>query len=294
MMQVSDDLASTVREHVVDLVDRGRVHVWEWPGSANAPVLVLLHGAGLDAEVNWFPVGPALSRHFRVITLDMPGHGRGLPATSPYRLEDCADDVAAVLRALDTGPVVAVGYSMGGMVAQLFWHRHADLTAGLVLCATARNAAGTLWEQMFSLGMPMAMRTARWMPPLFLAGADSIAGPLLDAQMDPGARRTTLAHMRRTPLAVVLEAMHAVSRFTSHQWIGTVDVPTAVVVTRHDRIVAPRRQHKLADAVPGSIVVEVDGDHGIFLADTDEFTDGLLEACTAVTGAKPPTATTAA
>lgn len=287
------DRSAQVVEHVLDLPGRGVLPVHEWPGPAGAPVLVLVHGVTLDWRTNWSQVCPALSRQFRVLALDMRGHGRGLPA-GPYRLEDCADDVAAVAVALGTGPVVVVGYSMGGMIAQLVWHRHPELTAGLVLCSTARDVAGTYWEQAVTLGMPLVVATTRFLSPFFPVGADSIAAPLLDASLDPQARQPALEQMRRTPLATALDAMHAVSRFSSHRWIGGVDVPTAVLVTRHDRVVAPRRQRRLAEAVPGATIVEIDGDHGVFLADPTGFSDGLLAACAAATAEDPPRADSAA
>jgi pimeloyl-ACP methyl ester carboxylesterase len=269
-------------EHRVDLGDRGRCRVWEWPGPVGAPTVVLLHGVALDAETNWFPVCPTLGTQFRVITFDLRGHGQGgLPTTGTWRIEDCADDAAAVVHALATGPVIPVGYSMGGMVAQELWHRHPTLVAGLVLCATARNVAGTPGEMFLSMGMPWAIGAAKWVPLLSAIGSDSLAGPLLDASMDGPARAAALRHMRRTSLWVALEAMHAVSRFTSHRWIGTVDVPTGVLVTRHDRIVDPRRQGKLAASIPHSTVVEIAGDHGVFLADPTAFGHALLEVCSA-------------
>jgi 3-oxoadipate enol-lactonase len=100
--------------------------------------------------------------------------------------------------------------------------------------------------------------------------------------------------MRRVPLATALDAMRAACSFSSHLWIGGVDVPTAVLITRHDRIVAPQRQHKLAAAVPGAAVVEIDGDHGVFLADPDGFAEGLRQACAAVTLPVAPPSSTAA
>jgi 3-oxoadipate enol-lactonase len=281
-------------DHHVTLPGRGRVIVHDWSGPLGAPVLVLVHGVALDVEINWASVAPILARRFRVLALDLRGHGRGLPVAGRFSLEDCADDIAAALRVLDTGPVIPVGFSIGGMVAQLLWRRHRDLVAGLVLCSTARNVTGSPWERMLSMAMPWAVLTVTWLSPFSAVGTDAIAGPLLDGSLAPAQRRTALAHMRRVPLATAMDAMRACCAFTSHTWIGSVDVPTAVVVTRDDRIVAPRRQHKLAAAVPRATVVEIDGDHGVFLADPEGFSDGMLRACAAVTLPVAPSSTTAA
>jgi pimeloyl-ACP methyl ester carboxylesterase len=76
--------------------------------------------------------------------------------------------------------------------------------------------------------------------------------------------------------------MQAVGEFTSHSWIGSVDVPTALVVTRHDRVVPPRRQWKLARALPDAHVVELDGGHDVFLHSPARFAVAVESACEAV------------
>ncbi len=76
--------------------------------------------------------------------------------------------------------------------------------------------------------------------------------------------------------------MQAVAGFSSHAWIGTVDVPSAVVVTRHDRVVHPHRQHKLARALPRSTVVEIDGGHDVFLEAPARLAAAIEAACAAV------------
>ncbi len=286
--------AALLREHDLDLGPRGRAWVWEWPGPAGAPALVLVHGVALDAESNWFPVLPALAAHFRLIVPDLRGHGRGPDHRGGWQVGDYADDVAAVVEAFDVGPVVAAGYSMGGMVVQELWHRHPDLVAGLALCATARNMAGTPAEALVGLATPWILPVARIMPGLRAIGSDALAGPLLDARMDPATRGAALARLRRTPLVVTLEAMLAANRFTSHRWIGTVDVPTAVLLTEHDRVVLPARQRKLAAAIPDCRIVAVPGDHGVFLGDPATFGRGLLEACCLAARLPSPTSTNAA
>src|SRR5215208_4336494 len=120
----------------VDLPGRGTTFVREVPGPPGAPTLLLLHGWIASAGLNWFRAFDELGERFRVIAPDLRGHGRGLRARRRFRLSDCADDAAALLDELDTGPVIAVGYSMGGPVAQLLWKRHRDKVQGLVLCST--------------------------------------------------------------------------------------------------------------------------------------------------------------
>ena len=122
---------------LVELPGRGTTRVWECPGPPGAGTLVLIHGVAGTAELNWGKVFAPLGRHFRVVAADLRGHGDGIRLRSRFRLEDCADDVAALASVLDIRRFAAVGYSMGGMVAQLLYRRHASLLSGLVLCSTA-------------------------------------------------------------------------------------------------------------------------------------------------------------
>src|ERR1039458_8056338 len=88
------------------------------------PAGLLLHGWTASADLNFCPVYARLAERYRVIALDLRGHGRGMRSTEPFSLEDCADDAAALLDEVGAGPVVVVGYSMGGPVALLLARRH--------------------------------------------------------------------------------------------------------------------------------------------------------------------------
>ncbi len=267
--------------HVLDLPGRGPTVVWDVAGPAGAPTLLLLHGVTLTAALNWGGILPTLGRSYRVLLLDQRGHGGGTPSGA-FRLENCADDAAAVAAQLGVERLVVVGYSMGGQVAQLMWRRHPSLVAGLVLCSTARNVSGGPWERSASLLMPSLVTAAMWMPMPGAMRADLVGSALLDTECNPQQRHWALSEMRRTSLVDALAAMQAVGEFTSHSWIGSVDVPTAVVVTRHDRVVPPRRQWKLAHALPDATVVELDGGHDVFLHSPARFAAAVESACAAV------------
>jgi 3-oxoadipate enol-lactonase len=278
----------------IPLPGRGHGHVYHAPGPAGSPTLVLLHGLWATGSLNWFPAFGPLRDRFGVAAVDLRGHGRGLPVDGHFRVSDCADDVAALIEALGTGPAIVVGYSLGGVVAQMTWRRHPDQVAGLVLCATARNFAGTWREQAFFRGMfgvtlaahaAAVVRAQRAGAP---APMETEAAPvtIVDDGGPVGRLMPSWAfdEMRRCDPLAAVGAMAALGRFSSHGWIGEVDVPAAVVVTTRDRLIAPSRQRKLAAAIPGATVHEVDGDHGACVLGAERFVPALLEACESVAG----------
>ncbi|MGP3970871.1 alpha/beta fold hydrolase [Streptomyces sp. 6N223] len=111
------------------------VDTGEEPGPT-APALLLVHGWGSDGE-DWSEHLPLLAPHHRVLVPDLPGHGR-----TPDRPGRCAPravaaDLADWLRGLGTGPVVAVGHSMGGQAVTALAVEHPALVRSVVAIATA-------------------------------------------------------------------------------------------------------------------------------------------------------------
>jgi pimeloyl-ACP methyl ester carboxylesterase len=274
--------AATPLTRLVELPGRGTTRVWECAGPRGAETVMLIHGVTFTAELNWGLVFAALARHFRVVAVDLRGHGDGISTGGRFRLEDCADDVAALAEALGLRTFVAVGYSMGGMVAQLLHRRHAPLLSGLVLCCTARNVRETPAENLAILTLPAMLAALRWNPALHLMSAEHLGKTLLGHVDDPVTDRWVRAQLSRTSLASAVSAIQAVCEFRSDGWIGQVDVPAAVVVTTRDRIVPASRQLRLAAAIPGASVHRVDADHSVCINAPQLFAPALLEACWSV------------
>jgi 3-oxoadipate enol-lactonase len=262
----------------VELPSRGRTFVREQPGPAGAPTVVLLHGWTATAALNWLPSFGPLADHFRVIALDHRGHGRGLRAAVPFRLEDCADDVAALLRELGIGSCVAAGYSMGGPIAQLLWRRHPDLVAGLVLCATSATFHGTAREGALSAMAAGSSFVAAMHPfqPMLATVSAALRGWNRDHHLESG--REALRH----DWTKIAEAGRAICRFDSRSWIHGVSVPTTVIATSADDVVPPRRQLALAGAIPNATVRIVDGGHSVCTTNPLRFVPALIDACTEV------------
>jgi pimeloyl-ACP methyl ester carboxylesterase len=102
----------------------------ETHGPSGAPVMVLLHGTRRTRAV-WRRQVDGLSDAFRIITVDLPGHGA--LADVPFRLRDAADLVGAVIDVAGSGRAIVVGQSLGGYVGMDLAARRPDQVAGLVL-----------------------------------------------------------------------------------------------------------------------------------------------------------------
>ncbi len=94
-----------------------------WIGG-NGPTVVLLHGAG-DQAGAWNHLAPTLLPHYRVIALDLAGHGDSEPKKGPLPLGTIYGGLESVLNATNDGkPVTIVGNSLGGWMAMLYAYRN--------------------------------------------------------------------------------------------------------------------------------------------------------------------------
>ncbi|MEU1281743.1 alpha/beta hydrolase [Streptomyces sp. NPDC005805] len=107
--------------------------------AADTPSIVLVHGTRFSAG-QWSPQLAALQEEFAVTAVDLPGHGAR--STEPWSLKAAADVIADAVDALDRGPAVVVGHSLGGYASLEFAHRHPERLRGLVLAGASASTRG--------------------------------------------------------------------------------------------------------------------------------------------------------
>lgn len=270
--------------HRVKLPGRGTTFVREVEGPTGAPTVLLLHGWCASAGLNWFQAFEPLSRHFRVIAPDHRGHGRGIRSRKHFKLADCADDMDVLCNELETGPVIAVGYSLGGPVAQLMWHRHPRHVSGMVLAATTTNVVPRLHEKLgFMMMMAAATSGSRaggMVTHLPTRWARSLRPVSTDGHRPNTMQRWAGAEMRRHNWRMLFEAGRSISRYDGAGWIGDVDVPTTVLITARDRAIPPEAQRAMAEAIPGAATHEIDDGH--LACSSAGFGDHVTTACLSV------------
>ncbi|MDE2667355.1 MAG: alpha/beta fold hydrolase [Acidobacteriota bacterium] len=183
-------------------------------------------------------------RNFRCLAVDFRGHGDSEAPAEGYSIEQLAGDLSAMMAALEIGPAVIVGHSMGGMVAQQFCLERPEQTAALVLVATiAADAEDRL----------ISKRIAADARRMSFSGAFDRH---FDAWFSPGAphavRDWVKRQMRSTPDDLGLQLVDAYSRFDLTRRLGEIIRPTLVIGTRSDDSAPPGQSRRLAELIPGA------------------------------------------
>ncbi len=244
--------------------------------NANAPVVALLHGWTGNADINFFPVYAELARNYSILAVDHRGHGRGLRTHDRFTLEDCADDVVAIMDQLGISSVTAVGYSMGGPIAMLMSKQHSTRVHSLVLCATALEWSATRNER-------TRWKIGRVVSPVFRLLTTPrlidryIKGKIPRASSAAILRPWLVSEIRRNDSWTMNQAGRALSKHDARPWAAMLGVPTASIVTSQDSLVALHKQQALARATQ-AIVIEIDGDHLVNWQKPELFTAAVVDA----------------
>lgn len=267
---------------MLDLAGRGQTYVTDTPGPTDdAPAILLLHALGTTGLLTWYPSIEPLSRRFRVVTMDQRWHGRGIQSET-FSLSDCADDAAALIELLGLRDTIVGGFSMGSMVAQRVWRQHPGLVEGLVLAATTDRFRRTPWEHGFHASMGLTMQGLRGVSRsralVHVARRTARAIDLGPTDIHEWALR----ELRSTSPWAVGQALAALGRHHTRPWLARIDVPTAVVVLRHDKVIPARRQYELARRIPGATVHDIPAGHAACVMEAETFVPAFVEAAVTV------------
>ena len=174
------------------------------------PALVLVHGWSCDRTYWAEQVGP-LSSHYKVVTIDLAGHGESGLGREEWTIDSFGADVAAVIDSLDLESVVLVGHSMGGDVIFQAARRMPERVRLLVMLDTYRQLDEPrndeeIDEFVARLESDFPAVTANFVRSMFPAGADSalvdrVASDMASAPpaVALGAVRSSFRHAREIP-----------------------------------------------------------------------------------------------
>jgi len=176
--------------HEGEWVRTNGLHIYYETQGSGEP-LILLHG-GTETGHMWQPHIPSFAEHFRVIAPDSRGHGQTDNPTGELSYRLMADDVAALIRALDLTKPLVCGYSDGGQIALELGMRHPGLARALVVGAAwyKQSELYLQWAARLGFETPGAVDFAK-LPPSFIEYWKTTHR----RDDDPGYWRTLLQHI---------------------------------------------------------------------------------------------------
>jgi pimeloyl-ACP methyl ester carboxylesterase len=212
--------------------------------------LVFLHGVGgghhaWDAQVPYFG-GLGYPAH----AWDQPGYGHSA-IVEPYDMEHISASLARLIESLGQEPVVLVGHSMGGLIAQETYVHHPQLVKAMALCFTSPAFAGGSSEftkQFIAAriapldeGKTMADIAAQLIP---TTGSNSKLAEQIMAGVPPETYR---------------KAVRLLTTFDRRKELADIKVPTLLVAGSEDKTAPAAMMERMAQKIPGAEYVLLEG-----------------------------------
>lgn len=237
-------------------------------GRHDAPVLVLIHGFSASAA-DWDGWVRQLAPHYRIITLDLPGHGlTRAPADWPADTDHYADLVDTMASRLGLNRFVLAGNSMGGAVAWHYALRHGQRLRALVL-VDAAGAESRADAQRAQSGGPVIFRLlSNPLARSVLARIDltsMIRQGLQSAFVDPTLVTPQLvaryADLARAPghRQILMHIISTPPMAARDGDLAAIAVPTLVMHGTDDRLIPYRDGQRFARAIPGAQLITYAG-----------------------------------
>ncbi len=248
--------------------------------------LTLIHGFGDNLEAWWYQLA-AFSRHYRVLTYDVRGHGQTETPDEEYTMETGARDLYELLKALGVAETCVLGYSMGGRLAIELALAHPGVVKALVIAnspvAPVRQTQEELKERM--------QVQQRWMEAIERYGLESVMDEMTTAMFCPGwpeQNPETFAYykglrLKNNPGALVTVMRAGFRGEPSLPKVGALACPTLIIAGEHDNLMGTETARVGQATIPDARLKVMATGHASAIEKPEEFNAAVLEFLSQVT-----------
>ena len=207
------------------------LHYWLRETSApDAPLVMFIHGAGVDHRM-WAGQIDSFAKKYRVLTLDLRGHGRSRPANE-YSFDAVVDDCFALLDVVKAKKKVVVGLSMGGNVAQEMVFRNPSLFSGIFCADCTCNTLVPFFDRLLT-----PLYGALFGPLLTLYAMDVLVRQVGETSaLTPDGKRYVTAATAQLSKKELARIMKSLLTALHHERDYKVPIPQLLCYGAHDRL----------------------------------------------------------
>jgi len=276
-MTIWTDLANT--EFKLHFVDAGgiRTRVLE---AGNGEPMILLHGTGGHIEAYARNI-PELSKHFRVICIDMVGHGYTDKPDRPYGIDFYSEHLLLTLQALQLKKVYLSGESLGGWVAAWFAAEHPEYVHSLVLNTPGNvNNKPEVMEALKASTLKAVLEAnyenvkirLEWL----MYDKSQVTDELIEARYNIYKQPS---YQKAVHHIVYLQDIEARKQYAwDPSWCGKISVPTLLCWTDHDPTSTVEEAKPIQEMIPGSELAVIEGaGHWPQWEKVEEFNEVLIQ-----------------
>ncbi len=227
----------------------GRRLYYDLAGPEDGPVVCITHSLASDGGSWAEQLPPLLAAGFRVLRVDMRGHGGSDPVAGDYTMAALAGDVDAVLSALGIARVHYIGLSIGGMIGQAFALAHGAKLISALWCDTlpvSPKGAAPIWAERMD-----KVRRANALAPLADETIERWFTPAFKSRNPTRWRQIRDTIVGTTP-AGYLGCSAAIQNFNFTGELPGLRVPVLVMCGDQDPGTPPEENRRLASLVPGA------------------------------------------
>jgi len=243
------------------------LHV-EIEGRESQPALLLLHGF-MSSNLQWLPNRETLREHFRLVQVELWGHGKSPAPRDParYRVAGYLEEFERIRQALALERWLVCGQSFGAGITIRYALAHPEVVRGLVI-TNSRSALNDMsqregadqgldfYESLDSRKLPFHPCHARRFPPELKARMEAAADAI--------------------PPFALWQAARAARELSCRDLASGLRVPTLLVNGRYEKVFQPDRDFAAA-SIPGIEIVDLDGGHSVNIEASDGFAAAVID-----------------
>ena len=235
------------------------------------PTLVFVHGWSCDARY-WRMQIPYFSTGYRVVTLDLAGHGHSGMTRSQYTMRAFGEDVKAVVQAIGTNQAILLGHSMGGSVIAEAARLMPDRIIGLI-------GVDTLGDIEYQMTKEQLKKMLAPLEKDFQSGAKEFVKQMILPDMNPEQREWILSDISAAPPTVALSAMNCLlSQFITGEAATIFDEIHLPVVSINSDMWPVNYKGNRRHMSSFNTIILKGADHFLMLNRSDEFNPALEKA----------------
>jgi len=233
--------------------------------------LVFIHGLGSCLE-DWEHQLAYFSKRYRVITVDLRGHGRSDKPTAGYSMQLFASDIAMLCNALRLEPAHIVGISLGGGIAFQLAVDSPEVVRTLTIVNSAPEVFFKTLKEKFAIWMRFAIINTMGLQKL----GGILAEKLFPRPQDEAEKRKFLERYQRNEAKPYKASLRAFIGWSVMNQIGNLRMPTLIMAADQDYTPISLKE-EYTPKIPGAKLVVIPNSHHAAPMETPETFNALLD-----------------